>query len=421
MPTISEKFIRTNGVEIYDRVKLSINEMSYEGVILPKHSFSGDDIVVLKLDNGYNIGISIIDAEIEILSKAKKGNMVLPKKQKRKDLPDVSVLGTGGTIASFVDYKTGAVSPAITAEQLVNSVKALDKIANIDAEPLYSLASEDMAPKNWEGIAKKIKDIHDSKNHGIIVTHGTDTMSYSASALAFQLPKISNPVVLTGAQRSPDRPSSDAHLNLVGSAKVAMTDLGEIAIAMHETTDDENIAIWRGVRSRKAHSSRRDAFSSMNEGPLGMVQKDVKLFNEYRPTSEETRLEAGFNDNATLIWSHPGLQENDWEKMTEGKEGVVIAGTGLGHIKSDLLGCIGKTAKDIPVTMTTQCLSGSTNLNVYRNGRELIAKGVIEGHDMLPETALVKTMWLLKNRNENIRELIGENLVGEIANSRKLT
>jgi glutamyl-tRNA(Gln) amidotransferase subunit D len=164
--------------------------------------FSGEDIVVLKLDNGYNIGVSVEDAELAILSKAKKDKVEFTKKKKNKELKDITVLATGGTIASFVDYKTGAVSPAITAEQLVNSVSALDKVANIDAEPLFSLASEDMAPKHWEGIAKKAKEIHDKKQHGIVIGHGTDTMAYSAAALSFQLPEISNPVIFTGAQRS---------------------------------------------------------------------------------------------------------------------------------------------------------------------------------------------------------------------------
>jgi glutamyl-tRNA(Gln) amidotransferase subunit D len=245
-------------------------------------------------------------------------------------------------------------------------------------------------------------------------------MAYSAAALSFQLPEISNPVIFTGAQRSPDRPSSDAHLNLVGAAKAAMTDLGEIAVAMHQTTDDENVALWRGTRVRKAHSSRRDAFMSPNEGPLGLVKENVELKGKYRPTAKETKMESGFEDSIGMVWSHPGLGIEDWESITSRKKGVVIAGTGLGHVKSELLESIGKTAKDMPVAVTTQCLSGSTNLNVYRNGRELLQKGVVETYDMLPETALVKMMWLSKHRADEVRELMGENLIGEISNSRKL-
>ena len=416
----AKKFISDNGANVHDRVRIETRDMVYEGLILPKHNFSEEDIIILKLDNGYNIGVSTEDAKMTLISKAEKKDAVDYIKKENNELPDISILGTGGTIASFVDYKTGAVSPAITAEQLVNSVKALDEVANVSAEPLFSLASEDMKPEHWEGMANKIKEMHDKKNHGIVIGHGTDTMSYSAAALSFQLPEISNPVVFTGAQRSPDRPSSDAHLNLVGAAKTAMSDLGEIGIAMHETTDDENVAIWRGNRTRKAHSSKRNAFQSPNEGPLGIVKDKIEWKRKYRSTVESTTIKAGFDDNIGMIWSHPGLKVNDWENSVSNKNGVIIAGTGLGHINSELLDVIEKSSKDIPVAMSSQCLSGSTNLNVYRNGRKLLERGVVETYDMSPETALVKMMWLSKHHQENVRTMMGENLVGEISDSRKL-
>ena len=416
----AKKFITDNGAEVHDRVRIETGDLTYEGLILPKHNFSEDNIIIIKLDNGYNIGISTENAKMTLISKAEKKDTVTHSKKENKELPNISILGTGGTIASFVDYKTGAVSPAITAEQLVNSVKALDEVANVSAEPLFSLASEDMKPEHWEGMATKVKEMHDKNNHGIVIGHGTDTMSYSAAALSFQLPEISNPVVFTGAQRSPDRPSSDAHLNLVGAAKVAMSDLGEISIAMHETTNDENVAIWRGNRARKAHSSKRDAFRTPNEGPLGIVKDKIEWKDKYRSTVENTTIQAGFDENIGMIWSHPGLKIEDWENIVSRKNGVVIAGTGLGHINSDLLGAIEKTSKDIPVAMSSQCLSGSTNLNVYRNGRKLLESGVIETYDMLPETALVKMMWLSKHHQDNVRDMMGQNLVGEISNSRKL-
>jgi len=416
----AKKFIRDNGAEVHDRVRIETGSLTYEGLILPKHNFSEENIIIIKLDNGYNIGISTEDAKMSVISKAKKKDIVVDSKKENKKLPNISILGTGGTIASFVDYKTGAVSPAITAEQLVNSVKALDEVANVSAEPLFSLASEDMKPEHWEGMAVKIKEMHDKNKHGIVIGHGTDTMAYSAAALSFQLPEISNPVIFTGAQRSPDRPSSDAHLNLVGAAKTAMSDLGEISIAMHETTDDENVAIWRGNRTRKAHSSKRDAFTSPNEGPIGIVKDKIEWKRKYRSTVKNTKLQAGFDDNIGMIWSHPGLKVEDWENMASGKNGIVIAGTGLGHINSDLLDTIHNTSKDMPVAMSSQCLAGSTNLNVYRNGRKLLESGVVETYDMLPETALVKMMWLSKHHNDSVKEMMGQNLVGEISNSRKL-
>ena len=420
MPKLAEKFISDNGANIYDKVKITNKEQTLEGIIMPRNNFSGDHIIVLKLDNGYNIGISAEGAELNIIEKAKEKPKNKLKNEKNKNLNDITILGTGGTIASFVDYKTGAVSPAITAEQLVNSVSSLRDIANIEAEPLLSLASEDMEPKHWEQMATKVEEIHSKKNHGIIVGHGTDTMSYSAAALSFQLPEISNPVIFTGSQRSPDRPSSDAHLNLEGAAKAAMSDLGEISIAMHETTDDLNVAIWRGNRTRKNHSSKRDAFKSLNDEPIGIVSDKIEWKGKYRPVCEKTVLKPGFDENIAMIWAHPGFNPEDWESITSSKKGVVIAGTGLGHINSNLLESIGKTAKDMPVAMSTQCLAGTTNLNVYRNGRELIEKGVVETHDTLPETALVKMMWLTKHEPDNVEKLMSENLVGELSSSRKL-
>ena len=420
MPTSAKKFIQDNGAEVHDKVRIETKALNYEGLILPRHKFSGEHIVMIKLDNGYNIGVSTEDAKMTILSKAKKTDNRPTKKIDNKNLENITIIGTGGTIASFVDYKTGAVSPAITAEQLVNSVKSLEDIANINAVPLFSLASEDMKPSHWEDIAKKVKEIHDVEKHGVVIGHGTDTMAYSAAALSFQLPEIAHPVVFTGSQRSPDRPSSDAHLNLEGAAKTAMSDLGEVCIAMHETTDDRNVAIWRGNRTRKSHTSKRDAFTSPNDLPLGIVNDNIEWKQKYKPTSEKTILEAGFDDNIGMVWSHPGLNEEDWQRITSGKNGIVIAGTGLGHIKSELLDIVGKTAADIPVAMASQCLSGTTNLNVYRNGRELIGKGVVEAYDILPETALVKMMWLSKHKPNEIRKLMGDNLVGEISNSRKM-
>jgi len=420
MPTSAEKFIKDNGAKVYDRVNIKTKTRNYEGIILPKHHLSGEQILILKLDNGYNIGISIENAEMKIISKNKRKTKKNLERKSNPNLQNISILGTGGTIASFVDYKTGAVSPAITAEQLVNSIASLEDIVNIKAEPLFSLASEDMKPKHWVKMAEKVVEIHTKENHGIIIGHGTDTMGYSAAALSFQLQELSNPIVFTGAQRSPDRPSSDAHLNMVGAAKTAMSDLGEVSIAMHETTNDQNIAIWRGTRVRKTHSSKRNAFQSTNEGPLGIVKKDIEWKQSYQSTKDETTIESGFEDNIGLVWAHPGLNTGDWENITSSKKGIVIAGTGLGHINSELFKSIEKTAKDMPVAMATQCLSGSTNLNVYRNGRELVSKGIIETYDTLPETALVKMMWLSKHRPNKINELMGINLIGEISNSRKL-
>ncbi|HIG63257.1 MAG: Glu-tRNA(Gln) amidotransferase subunit GatD [Candidatus Poseidoniia archaeon] len=421
MPTSAEQFLKAHDARLHDHVRISAGGHSHEGRVMPAHRFSGDHIVVLKLANGYNIGVSCEGAELELLERAPAApeataaDAPLPS-----DLPPLTVLGTGGTIASYVDYQTGAVHPAKSAEEIVAAVTSLAGIANIHAEALLSLASEDMRPDDWSAIAKRVSELHAEDGTGVVIGHGTDTMAYTAAALAFQLPALRAPVVLTGSQRSSDRPSSDAHLNLAGAARAALTDLGEVAIAMHASSSDDVVAIWRGTRARKAHSSRRDAFTAPNGGRLGSVGDAVNFDAEYRPVADETRLEAGFDPDVALVWSHPAMTAGDWEAATAGKRGVIVAGTGLGHIGSHLHAAVRATARDAVVAMTTQCLGGSTNLNVYRNGRELGEAEVVEAGDTLPETALVKLMWLLKHRPDSVAAGMGENLAGELGSRRFL-
>jgi glutamyl-tRNA(Gln) amidotransferase subunit D len=421
MPTAAEQFLKAHDARLHDHVRISAGGRSHEGRVMPAHRFSGDHVVVLKLANGYNIGVSCEGAKLELLERAPPPpEAAAAAASPSGDLPPLTVLGTGGTIASYVDYQTGAVHPAKSAEEIVAAVTSLTEIANIRAEALLSLASEDMQPDDWSAIAKRVSELHAEDGAGVVIGHGTDTMAYTAAALAFQLPALRAPVVLTGSQRSSDRPSSDAHLNLAGAARAALTDLGEVAIAMHASSSDDVVAIWRGTRARKAHSSRRDAFTAPNGGRLGSVGDTVNFDAEYRPVADETRLEAGFDPDVALVWSHPAMTAGDWEAVTAGKRGVIVAGTGLGHIGSHLHAAVRATARDAVVAMTTQCLGGSTNLNVYRNGRELGEAGVIEAGDTLPETALVKLMWLLKHRPDSAAEGMGESLAGELGSRRFL-
>jgi len=421
MPTAAEQFLKGHDARLHDRVRINSSGHSYEGRVMPAHRFSGEHVIVLKLANGYNIGVSCEGAELELLERAAPPpEATATAASPSGELPPLTVLGTGGTIASYVDYQTGAVHPAKSAEELVAAVKDLANIASIRAEALLSLASEDMQPDDWERIAMRVNELHAEDGAGVVIGHGTDTMAYTAAALAFQLPSLRAPVVLTGSQRSSDRPSTDAHLNLAGAARAALTDLGEVAVAMHASPSDDFVAIWRGTRVRKAHSSRRDAFTAPNGGQLGSVGNAVEFGTEYRPVANETRLEAGFDPNVALVWSHPALTAGDWEAATAGKKGVVVVGTGLGHVGSHLHDAVRATARDGIVAMTTQCLAGSTNLNVYRNGRELGEAGVVEAGDTLPETALVKLMWLLRHRPDSIAADMGENLAGELGARRFL-
>ena len=416
----SQKFLDENKIDVYDRVRIDSNGRKFEGVVMPRHSFSKEDILVLKLDNGYNVGITVEDAEVEMLSRGESPKKGKTEQKGDENLPGITILGTGGTIASHVDYSTGAVHPAKTAEEIIESSEGIRNIANVNAEAILSVASEDMGPAEWTLIAERIAEIHNERKEGVVVAHGTDTMAYTASALAFQLENISHPVILTGSQRSSDRPSTDAHDNLEGSAKAALSDVGEVCVVMHSETSDNGSAIWRGTRVRKGHTSARTAFSAPNEESLGIISEKIDWKQQYKAVGNETTVRSGFEENVALIWIHPAITLEDWESITDGKKGVIVAGTGLGHVGKRMIEGVLKTAGKIPVAMTSQCLAGGINMNVYSNGRKLVKGNVIDTGDMLPETALVKMMWLLKHEKDKVREMMAEDMVGEMGGRRFL-
>lgn len=416
----SQKFLDENNIDVYDRIRIDTRGRKFEGIVMPRHSFSKEDIIVLKLDNGYNIGVTVENAKVEMLTRGDKPEKSETARKKDKKLPEITILGTGGTIASHVDYATGAVHPAKTAEEIIESSEGIRNIANVNAEAILSVASEDMGPADWTLIAEKIAETHAKRKEGVIVAHGTDTMAYTASALAFQLESISHPVILTGSQRSSDRPSTDAHDNLEGSAKVALSDIGEVCVVMHSETSDNGSAIWRGCRVRKEHTSARTAFNAPNEGVVGFVSEEIEWKQQYRVVEKETKIRSGFEEAVALVWVHPTMNLEDWKAITKGKKGVVVAGTGLGHVSKNLIEGVIKTAEQIPVAMTSQCLAGRINMNVYSNGRELVKGNVIDTGDMLPETALVKMMWLLKHEKDSVREMMAKDMIGEMGGRRFL-
>ena len=404
-----------------DYVEVKTDKGIFKGVLMPKNKFSDKDIIILKLDNGYNIGI--VPLEIKILKKGEKKKRVKREIKSKEGLPTISIIGTGGTIASYVDYRTGAVHPALTAEDLIFSVPEIEEECNVRAEVLFNILSEDMHPEYWIKLAKHVKKELNS-SEGVVIPHGTDTMSYSAAALSFMFEKQTGPIVFVGAQRSSDRPSSDAYMNLLSAVKVAKSDLGEVAVVMHATTSDDYCYIHRATRVRKMHTSRRDAFKSINSQPLGEIRGDeVKFYGEYKKKSEDNVLSDKMDEKVALIYYYPGLNENMFERMLEDMHGAVIMGTGLGHVGTHLLKSIRDKIKDgMIIGMTSQCLYGRVNLNVYSTGRELRKAGVIPLEDMLPEVAYIKLMWLLGNYDtEKVSELLPKNLRGEISARRMIT
>ena len=419
-------FLEEHGVKIGDRVRIERKDFSVEGILMPRATLSEKQFIVIKLDNGYNIGVRFTsDTKLVKVAEGEELKKYTPsiKVKYNPELPKVSIISTGGTIASRVDYRTGAVYPALKTEDILEFAPEIMSIANIEAEVLFSIFSENMTPELWsriaEEVAKKIWEGFD----GVVVPHGTDTMSYTAAALAFALRNLPVPVVLVGSQRSSDRPSSDAAMNLYSAVLVAgKAPFAEVTVVMHGETADTYCLVHRGTKVRKMHTSRRDAFRSINDKPLAKVMGDklIIINNNFTPRekSRELVLENKFDDKVALVKTYPGMSGDIIDFLVDkGYHGIVLEGTGLGHAPVYIFESLKRAIEEeIPVVMTSQCLWGRINMNVYSTGRDLLAMGVIPGEDMLPEVALVKLMWVLaKTRNmDEVRELMLTNIAGEI-------
>ncbi|MFQ5837296.1 MAG: Glu-tRNA(Gln) amidotransferase subunit GatD [Thermoplasmata archaeon] len=420
-PRKVQALLKEAGVDIGDEVIVKCGDKSYRGVVMPHHSFSGKDILTIKLRNGYNIGLEVgPDLVLERGAEGVKRGVSEQQLVEDPTKPPVSFLGTGGTIASYVDYRTGAVFPALTAEELAFSVPELQDHCNVRARVLFSIFSEDMRARNWRVLAKEVAKELNGGSKAVVVPHGTDTLGYTAAALSFMLRNLTGPVILVGAQRSSDRPSSDAYTNLLAAARLVSTDLGEVVVVMHEETSDLHSTIHRGTKVRKMHSSRRDAFKTINAKPLGRVNVDgeVTLYGDFRRRAEgKVEVDDKMEEGVTLLYTYPNMEPRVLEACAQHSLGIVLAGTGLGHIPRNLVPSIRRAIREgIQVVMTSQCLYGRVGMYVYSRGRELVRAGVIPGEDMLPETAMVKLMWVLGHTSDpaEVRRLMTSNLMGEI-------
>ncbi|KDE54811.1 Glu-tRNA(Gln) amidotransferase subunit GatD [Methanoculleus sp. MH98A] len=377
-----------------------------------------DGMAVVKLESGYNIGTSL--EKIEFVERpARQPAAGAGVVVQDPDLPELAIISTGGTIASRVDYRTGAVMSQFSASDILRAIPELGDIARYRDRQIASILSENMQPALWRELARAIYDEIRAGVAGVIVTHGTDTMAYSAAAVRFML-KTPVPVVFVGSQRSADRPSSDNAMNALCSAAVAAGDLGEVVVVMHATTNDDRCAVHRATRVRKMHTSRRDAFQSTGMEPLGYVDYpslSVTLSDEaVRRGTEEPELRDNLEERCALVHFYPGMPPAVLDAF-EGYAGLVISGTGLGHVATDWIPRLREMIEDgTAVVMTSQCLHGRVCDRVYNTGRDLLSAGVIEGEDMLPEAALVKLMWVLGNEPdpERARVLMQTDLAGEI-------
>lgn len=414
------------GAEEGCRVSLKRGDEEYEGRLMPHHDFSAPDIIILKMKSGYNLGIRVFDdSELKVIEKPAVFAAGKKSPEPRKGLPNFSLVSTGGTIASYVDYRTGAVRPAMSASELVDAVPELRDIANIKAKMLFSIFSENMDISHWQELAAVVAEEINSGADAVIIPHGTDTMGYTAAALSFMLGDVPKPVVLVGAQRSSDRPSSDASSNLVACARFCLdSKAAGVFVVMHEGLGDDRFAVHLGSRVRKMHTSRRDAFRSMNVPPVAVVDRDgrIEYLGETRTPSKGKAVAKTDMDRSTvLLQYYPGMDPKVFGPVILGSRGVVISGTGLGHIGEAMVKVVAEAcAKGTIVIMTTQCLGGTTNLNIYDTGRDLISAGAVSAGDMLPEVAYVKLMWALANTAsaEEAKKVMAEPLVGETGNRR---
>jgi glutamyl-tRNA(Gln) amidotransferase subunit D len=442
-----------DSINVGDIINVVLNNNSIiSGRYMPRYESSEKDHIIIKLNNGYNIGIKL--NRIKSITKVSSPSIIteeLPEKslynsislksQYRNDidlsqmsnLPKIALISTGGTIASKIDYRTGGVTSVLSAKDLYTSIPELSLYASIDTEILFNEYSENIGPTQWNLIANKIIDkINSGSYDGIVISHGTDTMSYTAAALSFALQDIPIPVILVGAQRSSDRPSSDASSNLIASVLFAtQLDYSGVFVSMHGSISDEQIYCHLGTRVRKNHTSKRDAFKSIDIPPIAVVKEDqveiqkipsniiLQKKNKHKKNKEFNIIpKIKFDDRVFLLKYYPGLNPLLIENLQKlGYRVIIIEGTGLGHVNKNFFSYLKEViASGMLVFMTSQCIWGRTNLNVYDTGRDLEKIGVIPLSNMLSETAMVKAMWLLANYNDLdfIRNKMQENISNEI-------
>lgn len=411
------------GIEDFDRVRVRKGCYVYEGILIPRPEVLDDEHVIIKLDNGYNIGINVEGAVFELISKGEERGAPPLELGYRESLPRVPLVVTGGTITSRIDYSTGAVIPHERPEELLDLIPELADIANMDYVKLFAEFSENLTPDHWREIARAVERELRKGSEGVIIAHGTDTMHYTASALAFMLRGLDKPVVLVGSQRSVDRPSTDAVTNMIAAVKLAAQGpIAESVIVMHSSPSDDYAYVLRGVRARKMHTSRRDAFVSVNEPPLAKVSRDsIELissdFRRRKGGISEVSLDDRLEDRVALVQVWPGIPSGYLNSLKSMFKGIVVAGTGLGHLPKHAIPEVRELVRDgVPVVVSSQCLFGRVDLKVYETGRRLLEAGAIPSMDMIPEVSLVKLMFVLGHTQEleEVRKLMLTNLAGEI-------
>lgn len=391
-------------VRVWGQAEVETSRGNFVGTILPRAENDDDQHIVMKIPTGYNIGI---DVQTIIKMKEtgyKKANYKIPEKEfpKTPGLPRVKLFGTGGTIASRLDYRTGAVIPAFSPGELYGAVPELAEICNLETEKVFAVFSENMGPMQYISLAKAIGREIENGVDGIVIGHGTDTLHHTGAALTFMIQNSPVPIVLVGSQRSSDRPSSDAALNLMHAMYTAgHSDIAEVMVCMFGSTSDDYGLLHKGTRVRKMHSSYRSTFRTIGDTPLAIVRrgeiKAIKKEYNHRRKDKNVKILPYFSDKVTMLYYYPAMKPDVLDAMVDaGYKGIIIVGTGLGHVNKELYPAIERAhKKGVHMYMTLQTLWGYVHMFVYDTGRDMMAKGIIPAGNMLPEVAFIKLGWVL--------------------------
>lgn len=412
------EFLKQNKLKVGDTIKIT-TDSEQTAIIMPRYEHSDDTHLVVKFKSGYNVGLGLDKIKkIEYVSGTEPFQEPNRPIQHNLTLPKILLLSTGGTIASRIDYRTGSVTPALSAQELNASVPELAEIANIDAEVLFSEYSENITPEHWIKIAQRLDLLAKSDYAGILVAHGTDTMQYTAAFLSFALAGFPKPIVLVGSQRSSDRPSSDAALNLIGATKfITKCRTGGVFVAMHNSENDDDTACHLGTRVRKNHTSKRNAFETVGAKPAFIISGGniEQNFSGKYYTQKDYTPQIKLDSKVALVKYHPGYDPKLMEHLLElGYKAIIFEGTGLGHVGKSMYDMIKKAKQqNVFLGMTSQCLDGQVNMAIYESGRDLMHFGITPLSNMISEIALVKAMWALGNDDTNIKQTMLKNIASE--------
>lgn len=396
--------LKKYNVRVWGQAEIETTRGSFKGTVLPRAEHLDQEHIVLKLITGYNVGLSVNTIISMKETGYQKASYGIPEKEfpNTPGLPNVKLFGTGGTIASRLDYRTGAVIPAFSPGELYGAVPELADICNLETEKVFAVFSENMGPEQYMSLAKAIGKEIEKGIDGIVIGHGTDTLHHTAAALTFMVQDSPVPIVLVGSQRSSDRPSSDAALNLMHSMFAAgHGDIAEVMVCMFGPTSDDYGLLHKGTRVRKMHSSYRSTFRTIGHTPLAMITREkitpIHKTYHHRRKDKKVKILPYFSDKVTMLYYYPGMKPDVIDSLVDnGYKGIIFVGTGLGHVNKELYPAIERAhKKGIHMFMTLQTIWGYVHMFVYDTGRDMMARGIIPTGNMLPEVAYIKLGWVL--------------------------